>query len=128
MTLESVSVSGLGSVDSLGKLLHAFDLNAASAAQPARAHAHRVRGIRAVEVAPGKLTLPNGTAHGFDIHLTLSRRDFGGEAEAFFFARVVAELFGYRVPVDAFARTRLTLLESGKTYAFEPRSASGEWP
>jgi type VI secretion system protein ImpG len=115
-----LSTGSLASVGALRALLHALNLHVAADRQAARAHALRLQAIRLIELRPSTQPIARALARGHDLVVHLTERGFDGEGEAFAFGKVLAHLFAHEASLNAFARTTVRLVDTGRTFHFAP--------
>ncbi len=118
LALAALSARTLAQRDSIRTLLHALDLHALSDPQAARAHAQRLEAILEVEATAAVERLDGSMVRGHDVRVRLSEGSFDGEGEVFLFGQVLARLFAHEASLNAFVRTTIHLVTTGKQFRF----------
>jgi type VI secretion system protein ImpG len=118
LALSALSARTLASREALRTLLHAFDLHAIADLQAGRAHAQKLEAIVDVVLKPTIDHLGGASVRGHDVTVRLTESGFDGEGEAFLFGNVLAHLFAHEASLNAFVRTTVHLVTTGRLFRF----------
>jgi type VI protein secretion system component VasA len=118
LALSALSARTLADRDSLRSLLHVLNLHPLGDSQAARAHAQRLEAIVGIETQPVVERLRGIAMRGHDVRVRLAEGAFDGEGEAFLFGQVIARLFAHEASLNAFVRTTVHLVATGRQFKF----------
>lgn len=120
MAMSALSARSLANRDAIRTLLHALDLHAIADLQAGRAHAQKAEAIVDISAAPAVSRLEGKSVRGHDVTVRLSESAFDGEGDAFLFGHVLAHLFAHEASLNAFVRTTVHLVTTGRQFRFPP--------
>ncbi len=118
VAMSALSARTLAHRDSLRALFHALDLHALADLQAGRAHAQRMEAIVEVTTAQAVDRLDGTSVRGHDVTVRIGESAFDGEGEAFLFGQVLAHLFAHEASLNAFVRTTVHLVTTGRLFRF----------
>jgi type VI secretion system protein ImpG len=122
LALTTLSAFPLTREKTLKTLVHVLNLHPMGDAQAARANAQRIDAIVEVDAkaSTAHFRRSNRTllVRGYDVTVRLDASGFDGEGEALLFATVLAHLFAHEASLNAFVRTTVRIVDTGRTFSF----------
>ncbi|MCL2725581.1 MAG: type VI secretion system baseplate subunit TssF [Polyangiaceae bacterium] len=129
LALTALSALPMTSEKTLKTLVHVLNLHPLIDAQAARANAQRIEAIVEVTAKASTMRFRRSKrvamAKGHDVNVRLNASGFDGEGEALVFATVLAHLFAHEASLNAFVRTTVQIVDTGRTFSFPALHAGG---